>query len=102
MLTKSPKAGEIAIFSKKIDRFLGDFLGKNRLSVKSKKVVGLRVREGLFFILFVHLTKEESQAIQPAKEEFAIGILWIQGICGFGLPHALMIWSTSTTISGCG
>jgi hypothetical protein len=54
-------------------------MGKNRLSVKSKKVVGLRVREGLFFILFVHLTKEESQAIQPAKEEFAIGILWIQG-----------------------
>jgi hypothetical protein len=54
-------------------------MGKNRLSVKSKKPAGLRVREGLFFILFVHLAKEESQTIQPNKEEFAIGILWIQG-----------------------
>jgi hypothetical protein len=36
----------------------------------------------------VHLAKEESQAIQPAKEEFSIGILWIQGL-------DLWIWSTS-------
>jgi hypothetical protein len=39
-------------------------------------------------VLFVHLAKEESQAIQPAKEEFATGILWIQG-------SDLWIWSTS-------
>jgi hypothetical protein len=39
-------------------------------------------------VLFVHLAKEESQTIQPAKEEFAIGILWIQG-------SDLCIWSTS-------
>jgi hypothetical protein len=46
---------------------------------KIKKSTCLRVREGFFLLLFVNLVKEESQAIQLAKEEFSMGILWIQG-----------------------
>jgi hypothetical protein len=50
--------------------------GKNS---PAQKVCGFKTPLRGFLLLFLHLAKEESQAIQSAKEEFAIGILWIQG-----------------------
>jgi hypothetical protein len=64
------------IFSQKI----GKKSWVNGKNCMCKNVRAFKGPLGVFLVLFVHLAKDESQAIQPAKEEFSIGMLWmIQG-----------------------
>jgi hypothetical protein len=66
-------------FLAKKSRFLGKYRESKGINRPTEKFVSLSDPQRVFLVVFWHLAKEESQSIQPTKEEFANGILWIQG-----------------------